>query len=74
MGANLDDYERLGYDPICVNEYVMTLLNSNYEEWHAANPDKSSRDFEFSVKKMSVSGCLFDMNKLDDVSKNMSRA
>lgn len=71
MGANLDDYERLGYDPICVNEYVMTLLNSNYEEWHTANPDKSSRDFEFSVKKMSVSGCLFDMNKLDDVSKNM---
>jgi glutamyl-tRNA synthetase len=71
MGANLNDYERLGYDPECVNEYVMTLLNSNYEEWHAANPDKTSRDFEFSIKKMSVSGCLFDINKLDDVSKNI---
>lgn len=71
MGANLDDYEKLGYDPLCVNEYVMTLLNSNYEEWHAANPDKKYTDFEFSIKKMSNSGCLFDLNKLDDVSKKM---
>lgn len=71
MGANLDDYQMYGYDPECVSEYVMTLLNSNYEEWHAANPDKTIRDFDFSVKKMSVSGCLFDMNKLDDVSKNV---
>lgn len=71
MGANLDDYERFGYDPACVNEYVMTLLNSNYEEWHAANPDKTCWDFPFSIKKMSNSGCLFDLGKLDDVSKNI---
>lgn len=71
MGANMDDYRRLGYDPICVSEYVMTLLNSNFEEWHAKNKDKSYKDFPFSIKKMSVSGCLFDMNKLNDVSKNV---
>ena len=71
MGANMDDYKRIGYAPECVMEYVMTLLNSNFEEWHAANPDKSYLDFPFSIKKMSTSGCLFDFNKLNDVSKNV---
>ena len=71
MGANMDDYTRLGYCPEAVCEYVMTLLNSNYEEWHMQNPDKPYTDFPFNIKKMSSSGCLFDFNKLDDVSKNV---
>lgn len=71
MGANMDDYTRMGYTPEAVCEYIMTLLNSNYEEWHMQNPDKSYKDFPFNIKKMSVSGCLFDFNKLDDVSKNV---
>ena len=71
MGANLNDYERMGYAPECVAEYVMTLLNSNFEEWHAQNADKSYLDFPFSIKKMSSSGCLFDFDKLNDVSKNV---
>ena len=71
MGANMDDYTRMGYSPEAVCEYVMTLLNSNYEEWHMQNPDKNSRDFPFSIKKMSVSGCLFDFGKLNDVSRNI---
>ncbi len=71
MGANMDDYKRMGYAPECVMEYVMTLLNSNYEEWHTANPDKTFTDFPFSIKKMSPSGCLFDFGKLNDVSKNV---
>ena len=71
MGASLDDYSKLGIAPECVREYIMTLLNSNYEEWHAQNPDKTADDFPFSIKKMSVSGCLFDFNKLTDVSKNV---
>ncbi|MBE6667990.1 MAG: glutamate--tRNA ligase [Ruminococcaceae bacterium] len=71
MGANMDDYTRMGYCPEAVCEYVMTLLNSNYEEWRMQNPDKSYRDFPFNIKKMSVSGCLFDFNKLGDVSKNV---
>ena len=71
MGANMDDYTRMGYCPEAVCEYVMTLLNSNYEEWRMQNPDKSYRDFPFNIKKMSVSGCLFDFNKLNDVSKNV---
>lgn len=71
MGANMNDYKRMGFAPDCVMEYVMTLLNSNYEEWHAQNPDKKYTDFPFSIKKMSTSGCLFDMAKLSDVSKNV---
>ena len=71
MGANMDDYTKMGYAPEAVCEYIMTLLNSNYEEWHMQNPDKSYKEFPFSIKKMSVSGCLFDFNKLNDVSKNV---
>jgi glutamyl-tRNA synthetase len=61
----------MGYDPDCVCEYIMTLLNSNYEEWHAQNPEKPYTEFPFNIKKMSSSGCLFDFNKINDVSKNV---
>ncbi|MBE6634419.1 MAG: glutamate--tRNA ligase [Ruminococcaceae bacterium] len=71
MGANMDDYSRMGYAPASVCEYIMTLLNSNYEEWHAQNPEKPYTEFPFNIKKMSSSGCLFDFNKLNDVSKNI---
>ena len=71
MGANMDDYDKLGYDPACVCEYLLTLLNSNFEEWRMQNADKPYTDFPFNIKKMSVSGCLFDFNKLNDVSKNV---
>ena len=71
MGANMDDYTRMGYSPEAVCEYVMTLLNSNYEEWRMQNPDKPYTDFPFNIKKMSISGCLFDFDKLNDVSKNV---
>ena len=71
MGANLDDYAKMGYCAEAVAEYVLTLLNSNYEEWRAANPTLPYTDFPFNVKKMSASGCLFDFQKLNDVSKNV---
>ena len=71
MGANMDDYSRMGYAPAAVCEYIMTHLNSNYEEWHMQNPSLPYTDFPFNIKKMSASGCLFDFNKLNDVSKNV---
>ncbi|MBQ7921566.1 MAG: glutamate--tRNA ligase [Clostridia bacterium] len=71
MGAKMDDYRSMGYATECVWEYILTLLNSNFEEWHAQNAAKSYLDFPFNIKKMSVSGCLFDFNKLNDVSKNV---
>ena len=69
--ASLTFYKKAGYPQKSIVEYVMTLLNSNYEEWHAANPSSSFEEFPFSVKKMSPSGCLFDFDKLNDVSKNV---
>ena len=60
-----------GYPKESVIEYIMTLLNSNFEDWRRANKDASCWDFPFNLKKMSVSGCLFDMAKLNDVSKNI---
>ena len=71
MGAKMEDYDALGYPPESVIEYLMTLLNSNYEEWHAANPTLPYTEFPVTIKKLSTSGCLFDFDKLIDVSKNV---
>ncbi len=71
MGAKMDDYRSMGYATDCVWEYLLTLLNSNFEEWHTQNPTKSYMDFPFNIKKMAVSGCLYDYVKLNDVSKNV---
>ena len=60
-----------GYPKESVIEYIMTLLNSNFEDWRRANPTEDCWKFPFNLKKMSVSGCLFDMAKLNDVSKNI---
>lgn len=73
-GAALSDYKASGYPPAAVSEYVMTLLNSNFEDWRRANPGEDIDAFPFSVKKMSSSGCLFDFDKLNDVSKNVISA
>ncbi len=67
---SLDYYRDQGYHPSCVREYLMTILNSNFEEWRIANPDAPIEDFEFTTEKMSSSGALFDLDKLNDVSKN----
>ena len=64
-------YEQEGYPVPAVLEYLMTLLNSNFEEWRRANPDLPMNDFQFTTKKMSGSGALFDIEKLRDVSKNV---
>ena len=69
--AALTYYHSQGYPVAAVREYLMTLLNSNFEEWRLANPDAAIVDFKFTTKKMSVSGSLFDLDKLNDVSKNV---
>ena len=59
-----------GYDSECVIDYLMTVAASDFEDWRRANPDTSYKAFKFNLKKMSVSGALFDEVKLTDVSKN----
>jgi len=67
----LEYYRELGYHPLAVKTYLMTLLNSNFEEWLLKNPDSPIEDFKFSINKMGQSGALFDIAKLDDVSKTV---
>ncbi|MBR0446279.1 MAG: glutamate--tRNA ligase [Oscillospiraceae bacterium] len=63
-------YKAEGFPVEAVYEYLMTLLNSNYEDWRRANPTASANDFKFSPKKLNPAGNLFDYAKLTDVSKN----
>ena len=64
-------YVEQGYPKESVNEYIMTLMNSNFEDWRKTNKDAPIEAFPFNLKKMSVSGALFDMVKLNDISKNV---
>ena len=64
-------YKAEGFPVQAVYEYIMTLLNSNYEDWRRANPDAPATDFKFSPKKLNPAGNLFDYAKLCDVSKNV---
>jgi len=64
-------YVEKGYPKESVNEYIMTLMNSNFEDWRKTNKDADIDCFPFNLKKMSVSGALFDMVKFNDVSKNV---
>lgn len=67
---SLDYYRKDGYHPYCMKVYLLTLLNSNFEEWHDKFPDKDINEFPFSVDNMSKSGALFDKDKLHNICKN----
>ena len=64
-------YKAEGFPVTAVYEYIMTILNSNFEDWRRANPDLSAEEFKFSPKKLNPAGSLFDYAKLTDVSKNV---
>ena len=68
--ARMTYYEEKGYPIYAVIEAIMTIANSNFEQWREGHPDAPFTDFEFSPKKMSASGALFDLDKLDNISKN----
>ena len=63
-------YKAEGFPVEAVYEYILTLLNSNYEDWRRANPTADASTFKFSPKKLNPAGNLFDYAKLTDVSKN----
>ena len=69
--ATMSYYVEKGYPKLAVIESLMTIINSNYEMWHDQNPDKSFLDFEYSPKKMSASGAFYDLEKLDNISRNV---
>lgn len=67
---SLDYYRKDGYHPMAMKVYLLTLLNSNFEEWYEKFTDKDIKEFPFSVEKMSQSGALFDKDKLHNICKN----
>ncbi len=67
---SLEFYRKEGYYARAVKVYMLTLLNSNFEEWYLKNPEKPLDEFKFTAEKMSKSGTLFDIDKLNDISKN----
>lgn len=67
----LSYYQQEGISQDAVWEFLLTLLNSNFEEWRIANPDTDYREFPYTLEKMSISGALVDLDKLRDISKNV---
>lgn len=69
--AAVSYYAEEGIPAQAVKEYLLNIANSTFENWRRANPDKPMEEFELQLNKMSVSGALFDMVKLLDVSKTV---
>ena len=63
-----------GFPKESLIEYLLTIISSGFEDWRRANPGVPALDYPFNLKKMSSSGCLFDLVKLTDVSKNVISA
>ena len=64
-------YKEEGYPKASVVEYLLNIINSSYEEWRMENPKVDYHDFPVALDKMSKSGALFDLVKLNDVSKDV---
>ena len=58
-----------GYPKYGFIEYLLTIANSNYEAWREQNLDKDFYDFKLSFDKMSLDGALFDIAKVQNISK-----
>ncbi len=69
--ANTAHYLELGYPKEAVVEYLLTLANSNFEDWRKENPDKNYREFPFKMSNIGSNNPMFDFNKLNDISKNI---
>ncbi len=67
--AAVSYYKEIGVPSLAVKDYLLNIANSTFENWRRQNPNVSMNEFDFQLNKMSVSGALFDMTKLFDVSK-----
>ncbi len=69
--AAVSYYLEAGIPELAVDEYLLNIANSNFEQWRKQNPDANMSEFDLQLNKMSVSGALFDMVKLLDISKRV---
>ena len=67
---SLSYYVADGYHPLAVEEYLLTIINSNYEEWRMSNPDADNASFTVTTEKMGSSGIMFDLEKLRNISRD----
>lgn len=65
----VESYHRRGYPAVALQEYLMTIANTNFEAWRIGHPDAPLDEFEFSFSKVGSSP-LFDTAKLINISKN----
>ncbi len=69
--AAVEFYAKEGIPADAAKEYLLNIANSNFEQWRRQNKNASIDDFDLQLNKMSVSGALFDMVKLLDISKSV---
>lgn len=69
--ANVEYFEKMGYPNNSIMEYLLNLANSSFEDWRKQNLEKSYTEFPFDIKKMNTSGALFDLVKLNSISKDV---
>lgn len=69
--ADMRFYLIKGYPVDAVNRYVMNLINSNYEEWSIKNPNAPLSDYPFNPNNLTTSDPMFDIMKLNDISKTV---
>ena len=68
--ASASYYKDNGIPKEAVIDYLMNILNSNFEMWRKQNPHADLAEFKVDPHKISSSGALFDLVKLNDVAKN----
>ena len=68
---SVDFYKSQGYPLIAVTEYLLNLVNSNFQDWRSENTNEPCTNFPITLENMSKSGALFDILKLNDMSKNI---
>ena len=68
--ASVSFYHEKGIPSEATKLYLMTIANTNFEEWFLNNPNGKLEDFKMDFNKMSESGTLFDVEKLFNITKN----
>ncbi len=69
--ADVAFFVRAGYPSDAIREYLLNLANSNFEDWRRANPTEPHTSFILDLAKTNASGALFDIIKLNDISKQV---
>lgn len=68
--ADVKFWLEAGYPVQGVKAYLLGLANSNFEEWHKANPSAALSEFPLTMEKLAQSRSpLLDMRKLEDLCK-----